>query len=194
VWIVSQATKWWVLDPAPDAAPAAFVSAGDDIAAYLRQMPIDCALRSDDGVFHNPGCDPAVQAAGFSSMGFLMDAHGVSHWIATRDTRWWIYQVGPIDSGTYVAAGADLAEFLRGFAPDCTATTVDGILLNPGCDAEVMSHGITDGDMIELDGAPRGLLNRGTKWWLFKPGAAHDEGEFVDGGTDVAAFLRRLLP
>jgi len=79
-------------------------------------------------------------------------------------------------------------------ADPCASKTTDGIHLNPGCDPQVVSQGLTSLSNDPIGLTDRWLLVSGTRWWIFDPAGAGGAGKFTDGGKDFAARLRQEKP
>lgn len=193
-WLVCHKKKWWVYDPTPEAGPPGFVQGGKNLASFLMSVPPDCSYKTREGTAMNPGCDPDVQAEGFSAMGMMYES-GSPYWFATAGKKWWLYSVNS-DAGpdAFVAGGLDVAAFLLQAKPGCATKTKDGLSMNPGCDPDVKSKGLTDLDVVQISGKTDVLLTYNTKWWLFDLSADGGNGAFVEGGKDVTAFFKGLKP
>lgn len=176
--------------PGSDSAPAP-----DSEPTPDQGQPIDpvCARLADDGTPLNPGCDPDVQAGRISALG-ASHTGGDEGWLLVAGKKWWFYRTTADQPGGFSSAGADVATLFRAVGPDCDTRAADGMVLNPGCDAEVQAAGVDAvGGVIDGAGNALWMISKGRKWWFYsaQPGEAP---LFTDAGSDTASMLRRFAP
>lgn len=183
-WAATSGKKWWSYDLSTSDA---FVDGGKDFAAFMRLFPpTTCATTTADGLPLNAGCDPDVQSKGLGAIDIVTLANQ-STWLVTCGKKWWSFDM---TTGAFSSGGKDFSTYLKGFQPGCSATTSDGLPLNPGCDADVQVNGISALGSMTQGGKTSWAVFAGKKWWSFDLATS----TFVGGGKDVAAFFRTLPP
>lgn len=182
-----------ILDGAPD-SPTGDLSGPVDLFGPVDSKGLNCTAKTPDGLFLNPGCDPDVLAGGFSVVANAPIGM-TNRWGVFRGAKWWIYDPSVLGGqGAFVSGGKSLSTLLMNSPPNCTATTRDGLKLNPGCDPDVKANGFTSMVTFEFFGAVNWLVCHGKKWWVFDTKPDAGPPAFVEGGTNLATFLTTQPP
>jgi hypothetical protein len=96
-------------------------------------------------------------------------------------------------NATRIAPAIMVDECLARAPASCTATTSDGLPLNPGCDTDFTANGPSVVGEFKGSGTSSvWLFTVGKKWWIYDPSTAIKA--FIAGGKDLAFFLRTLKP
>ncbi len=190
-WTFLSGTKFWSFDASAASGAGAFTGSGADWSPSLRALaPADCTTMMG-GVHLNPGCDVDIQANGVVSIGSVTEPNNVT-WLLTSGKKFWFYSTS---ANAFTSAGDNFATSLLPLTPNnCTALTPDGLALNPGCDLDVQTNGISASGTLTMGGNTVWLLISGKKFWLYDYSAAGGTGAFTTGGQNIAPTLRQLAP
>ncbi len=190
-WTFLSGTKFWSFDASAASGAGAFTGSGADWSSSLRALaPADCTTMMG-GVHLNPGCDVDIQANGVVSIGSVTDPSNVT-WLLTSGKKFWFYSTS---ANAFTSSGDSFATSLLPLTPNnCTALTPDGLALNPGCDLDVQTNGISASGTLTMGGNTVWLIISGRKFWLYDYSAAGGAGAFTTGGQNIAPTLRQLAP
>jgi hypothetical protein len=177
---LTKGTHWWSFD----LDESAFVANGSSLSTALGAFTPPAG---DPCPALNPGCNAQVRQRGLSAIEFVPGESG-NLWLLLQGPNYWIYN----DFEQSFVQQGNIADYFLRFAPAgqnacSTARFPDGTYRNPGCLSQIRSSGPAAIGEIEFLGKTGWLITWGTTYWHLDSSLT-----FVEGGKDLAAFLRRV--
>ncbi len=189
-WLVMSGKKFWIYNPTIGAG-GEFTGGGDNIATYLDDFnPMNCTAMMN-GVTLNPGCDVDVKANGITSLD-IVTSNGSVRWIFLSGNKYWGFDPAAAGgAGAFDAATDDWSTVLQGLSPQGCSIIMEGVTLNPGCDLDVQTSGVTTISSATPEGGNVAwMLTSGKKFWIYDKILE----AFLTAGADLAVPLALLNP
>jgi len=188
-WLVMSGKKFWIYNPTIGAT-GEFTGGGKDISTYLKALaPLNCTDMMG-GVTLNPGCDIDVQANGITAVD-IVTLEDATIWIFLSGKKYWGFDpAAAAGAGAFTTASADWSTALQALGPQSCSITMEGVTLNPGCDVDVQTNGVTTLSSVTGEGNVAWMLTSGKKFWTYDLNLS----AFLTAGDNLAGFLALLNP